>query len=385
MTRLAPDALEVLFGTTSGEGRRRFIALPSNTEPRLLVPTRPRAASAAILRALRDTTSLRARAKTQAARASIAIGVGSFELPDPGVLDQVVSHLPDGEYTYGVHLGPARANRKPVIAIVTADGVLTAFAKCGVDHLTDRLVRRESEALSALVGLTSVTVPKALGSGDHNGHPYLVESPVPTKRSAGTSGPAVITAQIEVANVGRVDVSSALREHTARWRSRAVAGSPPVTQEFATIAEGWAAAMVNAPVAWGSWHGDWRATNMAVTSRGCSVWDWERFTTGVPVGYDALHLYLTSKASSARDLQALPVKLYENAARLLAPFGIRTLGHAELVATGYLLELAGRYLDDDQVHAGARLGAVGDWILPHLRCATSWPIAPPGHEGASGS
>jgi hypothetical protein len=37
------------------------------------------------------------------------------------------------------------------------------------------------------------------------------------------------------------------------------------------------------------------------------------------------------------------------------------------VVFGYLLELASRYLDDDQLGAGARLGDVQRWLLPYVR------------------
>jgi hypothetical protein len=56
----------------------------------------------------------------------------------------------------------------------------------------------------------------------------------------------------------------------------------------------------------------------------------------------------------------------ENAPRLLRPFGVTARDDVELTVGAYLLELAGRYLDDDQAGAGARLGDVGDWLLPTL-------------------
>ena len=45
-------------------------------------------------------------------------------------------------------------------------------------------------------------------------------------------------------------------------------------------------------LAFGAWHGDWTPWNMASTAGGLLVWDWERFATGVPVGFDALHYWL---------------------------------------------------------------------------------------------
>ena len=54
------------------------------------------------------------------------------------------------ELVVGVHLGPPRANRKPVLAVADRHGTLLAFAKCGVDPLTDRLVAHEAAALRHL-------------------------------------------------------------------------------------------------------------------------------------------------------------------------------------------------------------------------------------------
>jgi hypothetical protein len=85
------------------------------------------------------------------------------------------------------------------------------------------------------------------------------------------------------------------------------------------------------------------------------------------MGYDALHLFLTTRASAVHDLSTLPTDLRDNAVRLLRPFGATDRAEAELITTGYFLELAGRYLDDDQAHSGARLGAVAQWLLPHLQ------------------
>ena len=49
-----------------------------------------------------------------------------------------------------LHLGPARANRKPVLQLIAPDGETLGFAKLGIGPLTRRLVRAETTALSAL-------------------------------------------------------------------------------------------------------------------------------------------------------------------------------------------------------------------------------------------
>jgi hypothetical protein len=307
---------------------------------------------------------------TAVARAAITTGARGVSLLDPDLLGVVTGSLPDDEYVYGVHLGPPRANRKPVLALATARGDLVAFVKYGVDELTDRLVLREANALTKLSALTSVQVPHVLGTGEHRGHPFVIVSPVSTT-TRHADPRAVALAQVEVASVGRetIDVHLALDTTAQQWRKRAAECaevSADVTVAFNDLAQRWVRQMRETTLPWGSWHGDWRRTNMAVTADGCSVWDWERFATGVPAGYDALHLHLTSRAPAVRDLTSLPVDLYDNAARLLRPFGVQTQADVERVTAGYLLELAGRYIDDDQTHAGARLGSVSEWLLPHL-------------------
>ncbi|MCZ3387545.1 MAG: hypothetical protein LH645_00090 [Actinomycetia bacterium] len=347
-----------------------FLVLPSVEHPRLVVPTRPHRAAGVILNALRDKSSFSARARTVAARLALASGVRAVRLPDPEILAVAIEQLPDAEYVYGVHLGPPRANRKPVLVLATTHGDLVAFVKCGIDPLTDRLVRNEAAALGSVADLTSVRVPRLLGIGEHQSHPYVIQSPVPTEGPSFGDAAAVVAAQVEVASVslGLIGQESALDAVAQQWRQRVAAAGQAHKDvvAFAELAKLWVEHASDNSLQWGSWHGDWRHTNMSVTTSGCSVWDWERFATGIPLGYDALHLFLMSHAASVRDLHALPVDLFDNAARLLRPFGVRERAVAELTTAGYLLELAGRYLDDNQSQAGARLGSVGEWLLPYL-------------------
>lgn len=344
---------------------RPYLVAPSLDDPRLVLPTRPHRAAREILHALRDSSSSRARARTAVLRAALVTNARATRLPDPPLLGEIVSHLDgeEGAFVAGVHLGPRRANRKPVLAIASDAGTLVAFAKCGVDPLTDRLVTHEAAALNELQGLPGVVVPVLLVSDQHGGHPYIVQTPVPT--SQGHADPhTVAAAQATVAAVGAssLKASDCTEAIAAQWEQRRA-----TAPEFTALADRWIALAVGADLPWGSWHGDWRVTNMAVTDAGCSVWDWERFAMGVPFGYDALHLHLTTRVHSVADLTTLASDLRDNASRLLQPFGITERQHVELVTTGYLLELAGRYLDDDQERSGARLGAVYRWLLPHLQ------------------
>jgi hypothetical protein len=94
------------------------------------------------------------------------------------------------------------------------------------------------------------------------------------------------------------------------------------------------------------------------------VWDWERFTDGVPLGFDALHYRLQKDVvPGRREPRDAAAGCIADAPRLLAPFG---LGAEEARITGilYLADLATRYLADRQAHASARLGAPGGWLIP---------------------
>ncbi|MFL6179636.1 MAG: hypothetical protein ACJ74E_07290 [Actinomycetes bacterium] len=368
---LWPDGVEA-NGHSSSD--RRYLVVPSLDDPRLVLPTRPRKSGARIVRALRNGSSMGARARTTAMNAATLVNLRSHTLPTPSLFEVVAGSLggSSDDFAMGVHLGPPRANRKPVLAIADSRGKLVAFAKYGVDALTDQLVGREAATLAELSELVehqrivNTRVPRLIAHGTHDGHQYVVQAPVPTTPRA-RNPQAVVASQTEIALLRRdFDQASAAAAIRAQWLSRAQSTGDPSTTAFAEIALAWCTEVQDAALEWGSWHGDWRTTNMAITPAGCSVWDWERFAEGVPVGYDALHLFLTNRQASVRDLSGLPHDVRENAARVLRPFGVTDRRAVELTVTGYLLELAGRYLDDDQAQAGARLGAVGQWLLPHL-------------------
>jgi hypothetical protein len=117
-------------------------------------------------------------------------------------------------------------------------------------------------------------------------------------------------------------------------------------------------------LALGCWHGDWTPWNMASTSEGLLVWDWERFTAGVPVGFDALHYRLQSDVVPGhREPRVAAAHCIEDAPATLAPYGL-SAAEARLTAVLYLADLATRYLADRQAQAGAALGAPGTWLIP---------------------
>jgi hypothetical protein len=132
----------------------------------------------------------------------------------------------------------------------------------------------------------------------------------------------------------------------------------------------------------GAWHGDWTPWNMTVRAGRALVWDWERFTVGVPVGFDAVHYALQAALwRRGADPRAVTAGVLAGAPALLAPFGLDAAS-ATAVARLYLVEIGGRYLIDGQAAAGARLGQVERWLLPALTGDdSSGAGAPVGKDG----
>ena len=353
-------------------GTRTYRVLPSAAEPRFLVPEQHRRAASAGLRAVRESGSRRARLQTSLVCAALRTAPTAL-LPGARVavgedgIDRELSEVVGAPVHPTVHLGPARANRKPVLSLASDQGRLLGFAKVGAGPLTAALVEAEAQALDALAGVDhpGLTTPRLLGRGAWQGQPYAVQSPLALPARPPAAAPRrVAAAQVALArafgtHAGSAGAGTYLSELVARLRAdetgaaiaQLVLDDPAVTDTTVEL---------------GTWHGDWRVTNFCATASTVLVWDWERFATGVPVGYDALHLWLTTAAPRHADLQGLAKALHTNAPTLLDPFGLDG-AQAEVTTTLYLAELGARYLADRQHETSARLGDVATWILPHLQ------------------
>jgi Phosphotransferase enzyme family len=356
-----------------------FFLLPGAGRPRLVVPAIPRAAAAAVRR-YGEPGSAVAWLGTRALAAALASGLGPvltrrrMRVRGPAGAETIESYLTavlGRDLRVSMHLGAPRANRKPVLQLLTPRGAPVGFAKIGVNPLTRDLVRAEREALARLGGaaLGDVTVPRVLHHGVWHGLEILVLSTLPVwQRRRRLPAARLIAA---MSGVARVDGLS--REHLAdggylrRLRARLAAADDGAQR--AALAEALdtvAARAGDAVLAYGAWHGDWTPWNMASTDLGLLVWDWERFTRGVPVGFDALHHRLqTELVPGRREPRAAAVSCIERAPELLAPFEVDA-AQARLTAVLYLADLAIRYLTDRQEQAGAVRGAAGRWLIPAI-------------------
>ncbi len=291
--------------------------------------------------------------------------------PGTDTIESYLSAALGREVLVSLYLSPARANRKPVLQLLTPQGQAAGFAKIGTNQLTRELVTAEYEALAALghAELREVVVPRVLHYGPWREMNILVLSTLPVwQRHQRITETRLAAAMNSVASIGGLRreplaASSYWRRLTGRL---AAADQSSARDTLLDALNALNERAGHAALVMGSWHGDWTPWNMASTRGGLLVWDWERFTDGVPLGFDALHYSLQRDVVPGRqNPRAAAVRCIENAPELLAPFQVDR-GQARLTGILYLADLATRYLADRQSDAGARLGAAGMWLIPAI-------------------
>ena len=367
-----------LGGTARAEGRD-FVLIPGVRHPRLLVPAAPRAAAAA-LRQYGQPRSWPARMGVAAFALGLASGLGGTLLgvrvrvtapPEAESIESYLKSVLSPDIRVSIRLGPARANRKPVLQLHTPSGEAAGFVKIGFNALTRDLVRAEAVSLAWLerTGLAGISVPRVIHHDQWHGMDVLVLSALPVwQRRRALSAAHLAGAMDTVARVGGLQQGALASDaYLRQLRERLEAADQG--QERSALLDALdtiAATGQCTGLTFGAWHGDWSPWNMASTTGGLLVWDWERFASGVPRGFDALHYWLQSEVGPQhRDPLAAATDCPEHAAGLLAPFGIDP-ARARLTAALYLADVATRYLVDRQAAAGAPLGAPGTWLIPAL-------------------
>jgi Phosphotransferase enzyme family len=357
----------------------QYLVLPNEARPVLLLPRRPRQAAAAALRNYKASAVGRhrflLRSMALAARVGLADALPhriTVESASSGPDGDVVSYLRkvlDCDVVVSLRIGPPRANRKPVLELLSPRGEALGFAKVGVTGLTRELVRAEAAALDVLGAATlgRLEVPRLLHHGQWRDHEVLVQAPLSGSGRAGS--PAELTAAMaEVAAVqGVVTLQVSHSDYWRGLRSRLEACPPSETAgALLRVIHDLEAMADTTRLAFGSWHGDWTPWNMAFSGGRVLVWDWERFEDGVPVGFDAVHYQVQRAVTrNGTEAQAAAEVALFTAPMTLGPLGVRP-GVAVFVAALYLIEIATRYLHDEAAEAGAALGDVGSWLLPTL-------------------
>ncbi|WP_214415890.1 hypothetical protein [Sphaerisporangium fuscum] len=281
----------------------------------------------------------------------------------PDTIDGHLSEVFGERVRATAHVRPARrANRKPVLEVHGARGELLAFVKIGDTERAQALVRHESATLQTLAAahLDVVVAPTVLHHGTWNGLEVLALSPLPARRRR--ISPAVLNEAIkEISALAPTPARATLPAHAtapAHARVPAQRTAPDERPSRPGIAGGPSPAKAGAGDGH-AWHGDFSPWNMAAAPGGrLLVWDWERFATGVPLGFDALHHFLQRCLRRMRPRVAAEACLAQ-AVPTLAPFGL-SAAEARHTAIRYLIALADRY-DNDGHHP---LGPVSEWLNP---------------------
>jgi hypothetical protein len=241
--------------------------------------------------------------------------------------------------------------------------------KIGVNDLTRELVRTEAAVLTHLrsLDLDPIRPPRLLHSGPWaEGTELLVVEALPVwgvaPDSATEADAMRIDAMRAVASAEGVDSDrSALDTYLSSLEARVgKLGDGPTPNVLRTVLQQVRGAGRALPI--GAWHGDWNAGNLAIRDGRVLMWDWERYTTGVPVGFDALHYELTrAYVPKVRSASAAAAHVRTRAAEILRPFGIEP-ADAATVWRLYATEIATRFLGDGQETAQSDLGRVAGWI-----------------------
>jgi hypothetical protein len=294
----------------------------------------------------------------------------------------VRAHVADA-YAVGVLLGPPRANAKPVLQCFDAAGRTIAFGKVGRPGLTAELVRHESRVLSWLGKrpLKQVAVPRVMYAGQWNGLELLLLSPMTSAQGGGTSWDVPLSAMIEIAEVD--GVSDPLPAERTAYAAELAARVAAVHDD--ELARRWARvrdAVSGTALRLGRWHGDWAPWNMGRRGGVVEVWDWERSTGAVPMGFDVLHFAVQHAFGQHADtLECRRVLLAQEAVLgRWYPSDLERFAATRATALLYLVEVLQRYVGDS---AAARtpalagriftLGSVLDDLLDNATNASAAP------------
>ena len=355
-------------GATASPDRlvHTFAVLPSTRQPRI-VATDSRAALAATVR--RFSHSNRTGARAARIALATAIRLGALELvardrlavtaaanPAGDREGSVVARLTeifDTEVCIGMSIGAVRANRKPVLHVLTPDGRTLGFAKLGLSPLARRLVSGEADNLRLLAqhDFQHLELPRVIHHGTWNGHELLVMTalPAPLRRTHATSA-LPVQAMAELAECDGTSTSS-LAE--SPW-FRGVVDTTAETRDssadrFHGLLERLRHRSGDQTVRFGSWHGDWGPWNMVWVGDRVRLWDWERFARGVPYGLDALY-YAVPLPQAKANIAPLRKSTVKALARLSLD-----RDEAELLLPLYVTALCARFLPDSLTEHGQQL------------------------------
>ncbi|MCP5028576.1 MAG: hypothetical protein GY929_20050 [Actinomycetia bacterium] len=334
--------------------RETYLLLPSAADPRQVVDASSSRLLAAELARAPAGSSTAAAATRRALSIGASLGLGRVLRLNRMTIDGVGSStlaarlaevLDRDEVRLSLAAGPARPNRKPVARILDPDGQLLGVAKIGWDPSTRALIEREAAALDGAAELpTPFLTPVARGLIDVGALRVLVLEPldIPDDRiDPLTIDPEVGAVKvlaghdIESVPLARAPFLVSLTDRLVRHDRGA---------ELRGLIDRLRAVSGHDPVLVGRAHGDWAPWNLRRVPAGLLVWDWERYASGVPVGFDlAHHRYSVHRPGSA-DVATSAARAESDLRDLVPQLGLGPTDVASLVLF-QLMELATRHFE----------------------------------------
>lgn len=342
---------------------KTFWLVPNGRHPKLLLDvSNPRAAASA-LSSYSSALSLSQRLVRAAGAVAMRSGIGRRLLRDSLAVeahsepDQPLEEYLEGilgePVVIAVGLGTRRANRKPVLLLMDRFGSTIAYVKVGHNAATAPLVRREAENLRLIGSRTwnAIRPPDLLGIGTWNGLDILIISGLPTafwdlrgRQAAPRAAMDELATAFGAAEVPfgdspfiqRVDLLLGQLQHE-QARDRLELVRDTLVKRFDDLG-----------VRMGAWHGDWAPWNMSRVRGRVALWDWEQFSTEVPIGLDLVHYFVNTQ--TRRSGFTLPVIM-----------GVLRSPHVqyyqdpemqEMLVNSYLVAIASRYLASAEQFSG---------------------------------
>ena len=343
---LDPDSARLTRRRDSGQPG--WLVLPSTKRPQVLVPLSRGAQPMIRERRARGRLAVLRRevaGRSLGASWSSRLPLRRLRIDDPALtdlLDWLATATVTPASAMGVMVGPPRANRKPVLRLFGPDGATWGYAKMGINGLTNALVEQEIAALTAVdaLDLPGIVTPRVLKHGRWRGRAVLLTGALALAADQRQPDALPIAATRTLFRQAE-QLDLPLR---AAPTLQAV-GSPTSSEgvRLEELGSRLMAAIGERRIPLGASHGDWTPWNMAVSGDDLEVWDWERFSTGVPQGFDAVHFEASKVLSFQADvtepafLDALP--------RQLERCDVEPVLTTSLLCT-YLLAIGRRYAQD---------------------------------------
>ncbi len=293
-----------------GSGRERYIAMPDRDDVRQLLPWRWSTLRATASRSsddrplakqVRDVVGVAGLFTVGALQGSRRVGVGASE----SLVDHIATQLGVERARGLVLCGPARSNQKPVIQLHDRWGRTIAFVKVAWNDLTQRLVVDERAALEHLASADGFTTPEILGHGRYGSSSWLAIAPVGVERRADATTESIDRLAMAIERTGRGWTGDAARSSFVASLGERAVGLPhaePIVDGLTERDRGTELTEAGA-------HGDFVPWNIRSGSPVPAVWDWERYRSFCPTGYDRFHHRL--QVALHRDNRPFPEVLRE--------------------------------------------------------------------------